>query len=64
MTGYEGKFPECLKKDTIAMSEDEKHIVSHFVEINDHTGVANFIWPAIAVKSNIVIMQSLYLLLL
>ena len=42
MTGYEGKFPECLKKDTIPMSEDEKHIVSHFVEINDHTGVAKF----------------------
>ena len=64
MTGYKGKFPECLKKDTIAISEGEKHIVSHFVEINDHTGVAKFIWPAIAVKSNIVFMQSLYLLLL
>ena len=36
------------------MSEDKKHMVSHFVEINDHTGVAKFIWPSIAVKSNIV----------
>ena len=22
--GYKGKFPDCLKKDIIAMSEDEK----------------------------------------
>ena len=46
------------------MSEDEKHMVSHFVEINENTGVAKFIWPSIAVKSNIVFMQSFYLLLL
>ena len=59
MTGYEGKFPECLKKGTIAMSEDEKQMVLHFVEINDHTGVAKLIWPSIAVKSDIVFMQSL-----
>ena len=57
ITGYEGKFPECLKKDTIAMSEEEKHMVSYFVEINYHTGVAKLIWPSIAVKSNIVFMQ-------
>ena len=44
ITGYEGKFPECLKKDIIAMSEDEKHMVSHFVKINDYTGVAKFIY--------------------
>ena len=54
ITGYKGKFLECLKKDIIAMSEDKKHMVLHFVEINDHTGVAKFIWPSIAVKSNIV----------
>ena len=57
ITGYEGKFPDCLKKDIIAMSEDEKHMLSHFVEINDTTGSAKFIWPSIAVKSNIVFMQ-------
>ena len=41
------------------MSEDEKQMVSHFVEINDHTVGAKLIWPSIAVKSNIVFMQSL-----
>ena len=32
-------------------------MVSHFVEINNTTGIAKFIWPFIAVKSNIVFMQ-------
>ena len=58
---YVGTFPDSLnrfKKDEAKMSEAERVMLKYFVECTDKDkGLAKFIWPSIAVKSNIVRMK-------